>query len=128
MRGRLLAALAGAISLHRTFAAVSMPMLFSDGLVLQCNTAYDQRPFFYGLAAPGEVVQVNRTDSSSNAYQTSADPVTGEWIVTLNAGCGSGPYTFVVAGSSDGFSTVTKISNVTYGDVCVAGVACVCRP
>lgn len=113
--GVALAALSGSIA----HAAVTMPAIFSDGLILQCNTAYDQRPFFYGYANAGEMVQVNRTTSTGtglNAYTATADE-TGFWIATLNADCSTGNYTFSVAGSADNYAAVTKVFDVTYGDV-----------
>lgn len=42
-------------------ASVTMPQIFSDGMVLQDHATYDQRPFVYGQADVGEVVNVNRT-------------------------------------------------------------------
>jgi hypothetical protein len=45
----------------RARGAVSVGRIFSDGMVLQDHATYDQRPFVYGLAAPGEHVTVVRT-------------------------------------------------------------------
>ena len=64
---------------------VTVPKIFSDGAVFQCNTAYDQRPFVYGNADVNEIVIVNRTAPGGGVqtYSAVADNTTF-WIVTLN--------------------------------------------
>ena len=101
---------------------VSMPQIFSDGMVLQDHATYDQRPFVYGQADEGEVVNVNRTlpGQSPEPYFATADS-TGFWIVELDpdyfAPSNNGLIVVTVAGSSDSFNAVTTINNVSYGDV-----------
>lgn len=123
--------------------AVTMPQIFSDGMVLQDHATYDQRPFVYGQADVGEIVNVNRTLPGQvpevrivcgaarwciqqlllpcmQPYFATADG-TGLWIVELDpdyfAPSNNGLIVVTVAGSADGFQAVTTIRNVSYGDV-----------
>ncbi len=56
-------------------AAISLPQIFSDGMVLQDHASYDQRPFVYGYADFGELVVVNRTlpGKAPEPYLATAD-------------------------------------------------------
>ena len=99
-------------------SAVTLPAVFSDGVVLQTRVEYGQRAFIYGSAAEGETVAVNVTRSGSSAsYITSADS-TGSWDVQLNPeNDDSSTAVISVAGSSDGFAKVVYIRDVHFGDV-----------
>jgi hypothetical protein len=113
------AALAGSLS----HAAVTLPAVFSDGVVLQQREGSGSRALVYGRAAPGEVVAVKlamageppQTYTTTAAAADAAEP--GSWIVTLNPNDASGTGTMTVAGSADGFAAVTTIRDVTFGDV-----------
>ena len=61
MASRFLRAMAMAGITAGVMGAVTMPQIFSDGMVLQDHATYDQRPFVYGQADVGEIVNVNRT-------------------------------------------------------------------
>ena len=54
-------------------------------MVLQGHATYDQRPFIYGDAAPGDTVTVNRIQPSGakDVYTATAD-ATGAWITQLD--------------------------------------------
>lgn len=115
-------AAAAAALLGAAHAAVWMPAVFSDNMVLQQQAQYDQRPFFFGTASPGEVIVLNRTleigGGDFQSYSVVADS-SGNWIAQLNCDNNPANFLFTIAGSSDGFARMTAIHNVTYGDVYV---------
>lgn len=98
----LLAAAAAALAWTVTSAAVTLPSIFSDGCVLQMAASYDQRPFVYGTADPGELVQVNLTTTGAPAsYPVFAGP-DGRWQAQIDSSNFAGNGTLTVAGSSGG--------------------------
>jgi sialate O-acetylesterase len=121
MAAHLLAALA-LLHLHSGSATVTVPGIFSDGMVLQEHATYDQRPFIYGLAeAVGELVTVIRHRPAANAndtYLATAD-ASKQWIVQLDPDYFSSQnnnLTIFITGSAAPVNTIT-IRNVVYGDV-----------
>lgn len=117
------AALVLAATLLSARGLVSLPSVFSDGVVLQQREGSGSRAFVYGRAAPGETVAITlaMTGAPSQNYTTTADAADatdpGSWIVTLNPNDSSGNGTLTVAGSSDGYAAATVIRDVTFGDV-----------
>lgn len=116
---------AAAAALTGAHAAVTLPAVFSDGVVLQQRQGSGSRAIVYGRAAPGEVVTLklamadeppqNYTTTAASAGDPDAEP--GSWFVTLNPNDADGNGTLTVAGSADGFAAATTIRDVTFGDV-----------
>ena len=118
MRALTTRAAAAALLLHAAAAVVSVPAIFSDGMVLQCYNSYDQRPLIYGYADPGEVVALNRTDGSGNVQSFFATADTdGFWISQWNPDCSPNNFTVTIQGSAS--PSAITIRDVTYGDVFV---------
>ena len=115
----VLAALAAAALLPAARASLFMPSIFSDGLCLQMQDSYDQRPQLFGYAQPGETVSINRTlpggGGGAQFYSVVAD-ASGYWIAELNCDNSGNQYELAIAGSSDP-AAVKVIRNVTYCDV-----------
>jgi sialate O-acetylesterase len=86
-------------------AALELPLLFSDGMVLQ-----RERPMHvWGSATPGKTVRVQFDGHSAKAVAAAS----GRWDVELPAHAAGGPFRLVVEG--DGRSLVYK--DVLVGDV-----------
>lgn len=100
---------------------VSVPGIFSDGMVLQEHSTYDQRPMIYGQATqPGELVTVIRhlPSGHNDTYYATAD-ATSFWIVQLDPDYFSksqNNLTIYITGSVPPLNTIT-IRDVVYGDV-----------
>lgn len=106
MKRSLLALVAFVVApsvLSEPLAAVTMPAVFSDHMVLQ----RDRQVKVWGWAAPGEEVRVAIADER---YITSADS-DGNWSVVLQPRKAGGPYELKV--------NRTTLSNVLFGDVWV---------
>ena len=106
----------------RARGAVSVGRIFSDGMVLQDHATYDQRPFVYGLAAPGEHVTVVRTqpDGANDTFTALADAA-GSWIVQCDPdyfAASQNNLTFSITGSESPGAAIV-IRNAAYGDVFV---------
>jgi sialate O-acetylesterase len=98
----LLACLLSAPSLP---AAVRLPALLSDGMVLQRDTPAK----VWGWAEPGEGVSV---EFRAKRYSTQADAA-GRWTITLDAQPAGGPDSMTIAADDD---TIT-LRDVLVGDV-----------
>jgi sialate O-acetylesterase len=117
MQGFLRATLSfGAV--YSVLGTVSLPRVFSDGVVLQTRVQYGQRSFIYGTAAPAEIVSLNVSFGDAiTQYNAQADAA-GDWIVQLNPeNDGPAVATITVSGSSDAYTKVITIRNVAFGDV-----------
>jgi len=88
------------------FAAVTLPALFSDHMVLQCDKPIP----IWGSATPGEKVQVLLADRRA---ETAAD-VDGKWRVDLAPLPAGGPFTLTVKGRN-----TVKVADVLVGEVWV---------
>jgi sialate O-acetylesterase len=89
------------------FAQISLPSLFSDGMVLQ----RDLPIHVWGKAAPAENVSVT---FRSETKVTAADEL-GRWEIYLSPAVAGGPYELTVRGSN-----LISVKNVLVGDVWVA--------
>ena len=120
-------ALTLALAPARVGGEVSVGRIFSDGMVLQDHATYDQRPFVYGRAAPGEVVKVVRQqpDGTNDTFVVTTDAA-GDWIVQCDPdyfAANQNNLTFFISGSAS--SETIVIRNAAYGDVflCSASAA-----
>jgi sialate O-acetylesterase len=98
-----LAVVAFAVSLS-AHAAVRLPAIFSDRLVLQQDTAVP----VWGWADPGEEVTVSVAEASG---KTKADAA-GKWMVKLSGLKAGGPHTLTIAGPN-----TIAIQDVLIGEV-----------
>lgn len=87
------------------FAAVSLPKLISDGMVLQ----RDAKVKVWGWASPTEKVTVN---IAGKQYKCVANEA-GEWSVQLCPQKAGGPFSIEIEGQNN----TIKINNVLFGDV-----------
>lgn len=87
-------------------AEVKLPLVISDGMVLQRRT----QPRIWGTASPGEAVTVTIAGKES---KTTAGP-DGKWEVRLASMEAGGPYTLTVAGKNR-----IEIKDVLVGEVWV---------
>lgn len=87
-----------------SFAAIHLPKLLSNGVVLQRNTTLTLK----GKAAPGEKVALN---FAGNDHKTQANSK-GEWNFELSPQKAGGPYEMVFKGENE-----ITVSNVLLGDV-----------
>jgi sialate O-acetylesterase len=85
-------------------ANVKLPVLVSDGMVLQRDT----KLIIWGWASPGEIVHVKFNKKTGS---TTSDP-DGNWKIILPPMKAGGPYTMEVKGNN----TIT-INNILLGDV-----------
>lgn len=100
----LSASLLAAFSLQ-TQAAVKMPVIFSDHMVLQRDVPIK----IWGWADKNEAVQVQFNGKS---YQTKADNK-GKWEVSMDALPAGGPYEMVIKGKSN---------EIAFGDILMGDV------
>jgi sialate O-acetylesterase len=84
-----------------------LPHLFSDHMVLQCDT--ESR--IWGWADPGESIEV----SIAGATRKTAATADGRWSVSLPAFHGGGPFVLEVRGK-----TTRRFKDVMFGEVWVA--------
>lgn len=101
-------------------APLFLPAIFSDFMVLQGHASYDQRPFIYGEATPGDFVHVTRTTPNGNSanYLATVD-ADGAWIVQLDPDYFPGSQndlTVEVWAEADP-NDVRTFVHVAYGDV-----------
>jgi hypothetical protein len=80
--------LAAVIPAHQS-SALTLPPVFSDGLVLQTWAEGDARSFVYGSSEPGQSVSLKMDSSDaaqpySKTYTAAADSNTGAWAVQLD--------------------------------------------
>jgi sialate O-acetylesterase len=85
-------------------ANVSLPVLLSDGMILQRDT----RTVIWGWASPGEKVQIKFNKKTASTITDSE----GNWKITMPPMKAGGPYTMEVKGNN----TVT-INDILIGDV-----------
>jgi len=85
-------------------ADVKLPVLISDGMVLQ----RDSKLIIWGWASPGEKVQVRFNKQSVRTVTDSE----GNWKVSLSPGKAGGPYSMTVTGNN----TIT-LNDILIGDV-----------
>lgn len=112
-------------------STLSLPPVFSDGLVLETWAEGDARSFMYGTATKGTAVNLTMTSEDparpyEKTYYTAADVETGEWSVQLDGtyirdpsgrpGPKFGPYKMTVRDAEGG---ERRIADVTYGTVYV---------
>jgi len=113
-------------------AAVTLPSIFSDGVVLQQREGSGSRALVYGRAAPGETVAVTLAMDGQPPQRYAAtaaaagDAEPGAWIVTLNPNDAAGNGTLTVAGSEDGYNATTVVEGVTFGDVYLCSGEAMC--
>lgn len=96
--------LAGAVFAARCSAAVSLPTVFGDHMVLQRGEAIP----VWGWADPGEAVQVSLDKDSVAAKADAA----GAWRVALPARAEGGPFELIVKGT-----TTLTLTDVLVGEV-----------
>lgn len=101
-------------------APLFLPAIFSDFMVLQGHATYDQRPFIYGQATPGDFVHVSRTTPNGNSanYVATVD-ADGDWIVQLDPDyfpASQNDLTITVWAEADPKDVRTFV-HVVYGDV-----------
>jgi sialate O-acetylesterase len=85
-------------------ANVRLPLLVSDGMVLQRDT----KLIIWGWASPGEKVQVKLNKKTVSAV-TGSD---GRWKIALPPMKAGGPYTMVVEGNN-----IITVNDILLGDV-----------
>ncbi|BDU23934.1 sialate O-acetylesterase [Flavobacterium sp. GSB-24] len=85
-------------------ANVRMPLIFSDGMVLQ----RDKQIPIWGFADPNESVEIH---FNKQIKKTQADK-NGKWIVNLNAEKAGGPFELIIIGKNK-----ITIKNVLVGEV-----------
>jgi sialate O-acetylesterase len=85
-------------------ANIKLPVLVSDGMVLQRDT----RLIIWGWASPGEKVQI-KLNKKTASTTTGSD---GSWKISLPPMAAGGPYTMEVKGNN----TIT-LNNILLGDV-----------
>jgi sialate O-acetylesterase len=88
----------------RTLAAVRLPALFSEHMVLQQGKPAP----VWGWAEPGEAVTV----SIAGQTKTTRAAATGKWLVKLSPIAGGGPYSLHVKGQND-----LTVEDVLVGEV-----------
>jgi len=96
-------------SISNSEAAIKLPALVADNMVLQRNTKTVVR----GWADPGEKVQVKFIHKNYSA-QTAAN---GKWLIKLDAAKEGGPYEMDITGDADHI----QIKNILIGDVWLCG-------
>ncbi|MCW8848840.1 MAG: sialate O-acetylesterase, partial [Melioribacteraceae bacterium] len=89
-----------------SFAQVKLPMLISDGMVLQRGIELN----IWGWATEGEEIEVKFIDSIYNAIADSL----GNWNVLIPKQAAGGPYDMTIKGSNE-----IKIKDILIGDVWV---------
>jgi len=109
-----------ALVASRASAVLFLPAIFSDFMVLQGHASYDQRPFIYGDALPGDVVTIERKQPAGHVdtYYATADE-SGAWISQLDPdyfAASQNDLTITVVSSSDTHD-VRVFQHVAYGDV-----------
>ncbi len=87
-----------------THASIKMPLLFSDGMVLQRNKAIP----IWGFADPNEKIEVH---FNRQIVKTQADK-NGKWILNLNAEKAGGPFELIIIGKNK-----ITIKDVLVGEV-----------
>jgi hypothetical protein len=109
-------------------ALVTVPGIFSDGMVLQEHDSYDQRPMIYGAStSPNELVTVIRARPSghNDTYLATSEAVSSGgdglffWIVQLDPDyfpAKDNNLTIYISGSVAPVNLIT-IRDVVYGDV-----------
>jgi len=91
---------------HSVFGEIKLPVVFSDGVVLQRNQQFT----INGWASPNEKVSLN---FNGRKYNTKADK-NGDWTFELPAQKAGGPYDMIFRGKNE-----IKVSNILFGDVWV---------
>lgn len=86
------------------YADIKLPVILSDGLVLQRDTKFTLN----GWASPGEKVTLN---FNGNNYSAKASK-DGNWFMELPPQKAGGPYEMVFKGKNE-----VKVSNILFGDV-----------
>ena len=86
-------------------ADVRLPMMFSDNMVVQRETAAT----FWGWASPGEQVSVAASWGQRAAATAAAD---GQWKLNLNTPKAGGPFTIAIKGNN-----TLELKNVLSGEV-----------
>lgn len=102
-----------------TAAAVFLPQIFSDGVVLQTRADGGGPATVFGYASPSEGVEVNMTIAGVlTRYRTVADAATGRWsVIVAPSGADPAPsdVAFDIAAASD--AAPTRIRNASFGEV-----------
>ncbi|MDE5637369.1 MAG: sialate O-acetylesterase [Alistipes sp.] len=107
---RLLAAVWALVALTNVSAAVKLPGVLSDDMVLQRNAEVN----LWGEAAPGRRVRI-RTSWNNARYDVRADEA-GHWSVRVATGDAGGPYSITF----DDGDRVT-LENILLGEVWICG-------
>eukprot|EP00117_Sycon_ciliatum_P036047 scpid34671/ scgid27197/ Alpha-galactosidase; Alpha-D-galactoside galactohydrolase; Melibiase len=89
-------------------AAVHLPNIFGDNMVLQTNGEYGARSFIWGTASPGEKVSITEGSSKQPQYVVNADQQ-GKWKVMLNPIRGNKPFDIVMSGETGPSVTLHKV-------------------
>jgi len=92
------------LMVSKAFATVTLPALFSDGMVMQRNV----KNAVWGWAAAGEQVTVTWINKT---YTTKPDH-TGKWMLHLDATPAGGPHTLTINGKNQ-----LQIKDVLIGEV-----------
>lgn len=86
---------------------IKLPLLLSDGMVLQCDAATN----IWGWASPSEEIAV---EIAGTTYRTAANAA-GEWQISLKPLPAGGPHRLAVRGRRDS----AVVSNILVGEVWV---------
>lgn len=97
------------LSFQKANAWVQLPAIFSDGMVLQQQSA----DAFWGWANPGEKVYIGGS-WDKKMFVTTADP-SGHWTINLPAPAAGGPFNITIAAEN-----TIVIKDVLIGEVWVA--------
>jgi sialate O-acetylesterase len=100
----LLAITAGVFSMQLANAAIKLPVLVSDNMVLQCDAPIK----IWGWANPAEKVSVQFIGENYSA-KTNAD---GKWQMALKPAKAGGPFNMVIKGTN-----TINLKNILIGDV-----------
>ena len=99
-------------------AEIELNQLFSDGMVLQTNTAYGARAFLYGSAVAGETLQISglsRRSAKGIPYPVVVGD-DGKWALQLDPqSAGLTSYNMTIRGSAS--TNTVRVGNIVYGDV-----------
>ena len=103
-----------------TLAAITMPAIFSDGMLLQTNRASGLRSFLWGYStATNTTITI---DAPRGPYHATPSRIDGRWEVTLSPGQ-PGPSFTVSVFETNAPSVVHVAKNVVFGDayLCIGG-------
>jgi len=112
MRNILFAFWAVLLSGASLSAAITLPSVLSDNMVLQRKTSVN----LWGTATPGARVSVKPSWDGARTVSVISDSRTGKWMVSVDSPCEGGPYEIVI---SDG--KPVRLNNILVGEVWLCG-------